>query len=189
MTALLLAVLLLSPARAETDAERRAAAAAALSRQGAVAPGAEDARGRADAAFTGTETVEGDDAVSAAGGPRRGRLRLARPAPGERERSEAPPQPAAGPAGGRLSTGLVLAGGAALGALQGFLSAGLIGAAAGGLLGLGAAWLYTKGHPAAAFGATAGGIIGTALGGPIGGLIGAVVGAGVGFLLGKLFGL
>ncbi|MDX6768871.1 MAG: hypothetical protein SF051_05015, partial [Elusimicrobiota bacterium] len=114
---------------------------------------------------------------------------LARADAAPRDRPEAPPEPAGAPASGRLSTGLVLAGGGALGALQGFLSAGLIGAAAGGLLGVGAAWLYTKGHPAAAFGATAGGIIGTALGGPIGGLIGAVVGAGVGFLLGKLFGL
>ena len=78
-----------------------------------------------------------------------------------------------------------MAGSAALGALQGWFSAGLLGAAAGAGLGLAAAWLFHKKDYGGAFGITAGAIIGTAFGGPIGGLIGAVVGGILGHFLGK----
>lgn len=182
-----MALLLACPAAAD-EARRRAAQAAALSTDAAVTGDPAAARDRAAAAFTGTETEPGG-AVDGRGVPTGGRMRLAAPAPWERDERPAPPGPEAGGMRRGLSTGLVLAGGAALGALQGFLSAGPVGALAGGVLGLGAAWLYTKGQPAAAFGATAGGIIGSFFGGPLGGLVGAGLGAVLGWGLGKLFGL
>lgn len=100
---------------------------------------------------------------------------------------DAPPPPAKDEPRSKLSGGLMMAGAAALGGLQGYLSAGLIGAAAGAGVGLAAAWLFKKKDYGGAFGMTAGAIIGTAFGGPIGGLIGAVVGGIVGHFLGKLF--
>lgn len=188
MVPLALAWLLLVPARAESDAQQRAEEAAALSRAAVQTGDSPGARARAAAAFEGE--LLPDDAATPAdkSGPRR-RLRLSSARERHPEARTAPPAPVGAPANKKLSKTLVMAGGGALGALQGFVSAGLVGAAAGGVLGLGAAWLYTHGHHGAAFGATAGGIIGSALGGPIGGLIGAVVGAGLGFLAGKLFGL
>lgn len=188
MAPLALVLFLVLPAAAETDAEARAREAAALSRAAAAAPDPAAARARASAAFDG-EILPDDPTVSASENQRRKRLRLARAEELKRKPVATPPAPGGETPKSKLSNGLILGGGAALGALQGFFSAGLIGAAAGGVLGLGAAWLYTQGHHAAAFGATAGGIIGAAFGGPIGGLIGAVVGAGVGFLIGKLFGI
>ncbi|MDE2490089.1 MAG: hypothetical protein KGM24_04530, partial [Elusimicrobia bacterium] len=87
----------------------------------------------------------------------------------------------------KLSGDLVLGGAAALGGLQGWFSAGLVGAGAGALLGLGAAWLFQKKDYGGAFGATAGGIVGAALGGPLGGVVGAVLGGLLGHVLGRLF--
>lgn len=81
----------------------------------------------------------------------------------------------------------IYGGAAALGALQGGLAHGLVGALAGGALGLAAAYFYQKGDYGAAFGIMGGTIIGTALGGPIGGLIGAVVGGLLGHFIGKWF--
>jgi hypothetical protein len=98
-------------------------------------------------------------------------------------------QPASGPLDfmKRIPPWAVYAGSAVLGGVQGYLSAGLFGAAGGVILGLGAASLYQNGHHAAAFGWTLGGIVGGFLGGPIGALAGAVLGALVGHLVGSLF--
>lgn len=188
MRLLPLALLLLAPVDAADDARNRAVGAADLSVQASSAKGVETMRAGADAAFSGT-VIDGEDGAVFGRRSTSGRLRLARAKAGEPDPLRDPPRPLSAPGRSGVSTGLVLAGGAALGALQGFLSAGLIGAAAGGVLGFGAAWLYSKGHPAAAFGSTAGGIIGSAIGGPLGGLVGAVVGAGLGYLIGGLFGL
>jgi hypothetical protein len=108
--------------------------------------------------------------------------------PGPEERRVEPPMPVEKKEkSGKLATGLMMGGAAVLGGLQGWLSAGLVGAAAGAGLGLAAAWLFHKKDYGGAFGVTAGAIIGTAFGGPIGGLVGAVVGGVIGHFLGKLF--
>lgn len=177
---LLLSLLLCAvPARADS-AVRQANDAAAVPLSGDDAA-ARDAAGRSFDGNPASETVvTGRDA--------NGSPRLAKAAPVEKApRKEPPPAGGKQEGGGKLGTGLMMAGAALLGGMQGWFSAGLLGAAAGAGLGLAAAWLFHKKDYGGAFGVTAGAIIGTAFGGPIGGLIGAVVGGVIGHLLGKLF--
>lgn len=188
MAPLLCALLLAAvPARADTPAaQQRLDGAAAISQAGAGAPTDLQARDAAGAAFDGGapngDAVGADGRTIKKGIPLKPALAVAHPG------QDAPPPPAAEkPHGSKLSSGLMLAGAAFLGGLQGWFAAGLVGAAAGAALGLGAAWLFHKGDYGGAFGMTAGAIIGTALGGPVGGLVGAVVGGVVGHFLGKLF--
>lgn len=141
-------------------------------------------RERAARPFDGSPESE----TVVAGRDRTGAAVLARSSPVERApRKEPPPAGERGAGTSRLSTGLMMGGAALLGGMQGWFSAGLLGAAAGAGLGLAAAWLFHKKDYGGAFGVTAGAIIGTAFGGPIGGLIGAVVGGVIGHFLGKLF--
>ncbi|MDP3542815.1 MAG: hypothetical protein Q8T11_10165 [Elusimicrobiota bacterium] len=181
MLPLLLLSLLLcaAPARAE-NAESQARDAAVVPLSG------DDASVRESAARPFDGSPESETVV--AGRDRTGAAVLARSSPVERASKKEPPL--AGEQGARsskLSTGLMMGGAALLGGMQGWFSAGLLGAAAGAGLGLAAAWLFHKKDYGGAFGVTAGAIIGTALGGPIGGLIGAVVGGVIGHFLGKLF--
>lgn len=177
--ALALAVFLCPAARAH-DARSQAVDAAALPVSG------DDASVREGAArpFDGNPASE----TVVAGRDRTGAAVLAKSSPVERApKKEPPPAGEAGAGSSRLSTGLMMGGAALLGGMQGWFSAGLLGAAAGAGLGLAAAWLFHKKDYGGAFGVTAGAIIGTAFGGPIGGLIGAVVGGVIGHFLGKLF--
>lgn len=172
------------PARA-TDAKRQATDAAVLS-QGAATAG--DAAGASEAAAHSFDGNPAEDNTVVAPGVTRKAARLSKPAPGSLQAKVEPPLGVEKKSeGSKISTGLMLAGGAVLGGLQGWFAAGLLGAAAGAGLGLVAAWLYHKKDYGASFGMTAGAIIGTAFGGPIGGLIGAVVGGILGHFLGKLF--
>lgn len=155
-------------------------------RDAAVAPSGDEATVREGAG----RTFDGNDAsqTAVAGRDSRGRPLLAKSAPVERRAAAEPPSAGGKSEGGsKLGTGLILGGAAALGGLQGWFTAGLLGAAAGAGLGIAAAWLFHKKDYGGAFGVTAGAIVGTALGGPIGGLIGAVVGGLIGHFLGKLF--
>ena len=188
MAPLLRALLLLAvSASAETPAaKQRLDGAAAISQAGAVAPTDLQARDAAGAAFEGGapggDAVGADDRTVKKGIPLKPALSVAHAG------KDAPPPPAEEkPRAGKLSSGLMLGGAALLGGLQGWFAAGLVGAAAGAVLGLGAAWLFHKGDYGGAFGVTAGAIIGTALAGPLGGVVGAVVGGVVGHFLGKLF--
>ncbi|MCR4294221.1 MAG: hypothetical protein NUW21_01705 [Elusimicrobia bacterium] len=178
---LLLPLLLCSaPARAE-NAERQARDAAVVPLSG------DDASVRERAARPFDGSPESQTVV--AGRNRTGTAVLARSSPAERApRKEPPPIGGKDAGSSRLSSGLMMGGAALLGGLQGWFSAGLLGAAAGAGLGLAAAWLFHKKDYGGAFGVTAGAIVGTALGGPIGGLIGAVVGGVIGHFLGKIFG-
>ncbi len=97
------------------------------------------------------------------------------PAPGETKESKGPPK------------ALMYGGSAVLGGLQGFLTGGLFGAAAGAVLGLGSAYFFAKGDYGAAFGIAAGGVVGAIFGGPIGALIGGAIGGLLGHFIGKLF--
>lgn len=181
-----LAVLLgFAPAAAE-DA-RTQAGDAALQTEGASQAGDPDAAREAAARPFDANRAE-DNTVVAPGVTRRASP-LTKPRPDERRGKAEPPNPVEKKAesGSKVSSGLMMGGAAALGGLQGWLSAGLVGAAAGAGLGLAAAWLFHKKDYGGAFGVTAGAIIGTAFGGPIGGLIGAVVGGVIGHFLGKLF--
>jgi hypothetical protein len=179
--------LLLGPVPARAEGARQQAADAAVLSQGAAGTGDETTASEAAARpFDGN--VAADKTVVAPGVTRRA-VSLAKPVAGSTQAKVEPPLGVEQkPEGGKIATGLMLAGGAALGGLQGWFAAGLLGAAAGAGLGLAAAWLYHKKDYGAAFGLTAGAIIGTAFGGPIGGLIGAVVGGLIGHFLGKLFG-
>ncbi len=173
-----------SPARAG-DAKKQARDAALLS-NGAVEAG--DLTGSREAAARPFDGGVTSDQTVVAPGVTRKASPLARPVIGTREAKAEPPLGVEkNPDGSKLTSGLILGGAALLGGLQGWFSAGLIGAAAGAGLGLAAAWLFHKKDYGGAFGVTAGAIIGTALGGPIGGLIGAVVGGVIGHFLGKLF--
>ncbi len=152
----------------------------------AIAPSGDDAsvRDGAGRSFDGNAA----SVTSVVGRDSRGGARLAKAAPAERRAATEPPATGGKhEGGGKLGTGLMLGGAAALGGLQGWFAAGLVGAAAGAGLGLAAAWLFHKKDYGGAFGVTAGAIIGTAFGGPIGGLVGAVVGGIIGHFLGKLF--
>lgn len=180
--------LLLGPLPARAEGARRQADDAAVLSKGAAAAGDETSvREAASRPFDGGAA---EDTTVVAPGVTRKAARLAKPAAGSLSAKVEPPLAVEKkPDGeGKLSAGLKLGGAAALGALQGWLSAGLLGAVAGAGMGLAAAWLFHKGDYGGAFGITAGAIIGTALGGPIGGLIGAVVGGLIGHFLGKLFG-
>lgn len=177
--ALALAVLLCPAARAH-DARAQAQDAAAVPLSGDDA----SVRERAARPFDGSPESE----TVVAGRDRTGAAVLARSSPAERApKKEPPPIGEKGARSSKLSTGLMMGGAALLGGMQGWFSAGLLGAAAGAGLGLAAAWLFHKKDYGGAFGVTAGAIIGTAFGGPIGGLIGAVVGGVIGHFLGKLF--
>lgn len=181
MLPLLLLPLLLcaAPARAGT-AERQAQDAAVVPLSGDDA----SVRERAARPFDGSPESE----TVVAGRDRTGAAVLAKSSPVERApKREPPPIGEKGARSSQLSTGLMMGGAALLGGMQGWVSAGLLGAAAGAGLGLAAAWLFHKKDYGGAFGVTAGAIVGTALGGPIGGLIGAVVGGVIGHFLGKLF--
>lgn len=189
MAPLSAAVLLLASfAAGETPpSAQRLQDAAAMSQAAAGASDRAQAKDGASAAMDGN--APGDSAV-ADDGTRRVRkgIPLSKPVSLTVAGKDAPPPPSKDePKASKLSTGLMLGGAAALGGLQGFLSAGLVGAAAGVGVGLAAAWLFHKKDYGAAFGMTAGAIVGTFLGGPIGGLIGAAVGGLVGHFLGKLF--
>jgi hypothetical protein len=179
--------LLLGPVSARAaDARGQAGDAALLSGSAQQAPDETGAREAAARPFDGGNAA---DRTVVAPGVTRGAAPLAKPAAAGREaKVEPPPGVETKPEGGKLTTGLMLGGAALLGGLQGWFSAGLLGAAAGAGLGLAAAWLFHKKDYGGAFGVTAGAIIGTAFGGPIGGLIGAVVGGVIGHFLGKLFG-
>ena len=178
--ALALAALLLPASSRAGDARVQAQDAAVVPLSGDDAA-AREAAGRSFDGNPASETV-------VAGRDRSGAARLAKATPPERTaKKEPPPAGEKEPGGSKLSSGLMMGGAALLGGLQGWFSAGLLGAAAGAGLGLAAAWLFHKKDYGAAFGVTAGAVIGTALGGPIGGLIGAVVGGAIGHLLGKLF--
>lgn len=178
MLPLLLLLLCAAPARAD-NAERQARDAAVVPLSGDDA----SVRERAARAFDGSP----ESATVVAGRDRTGAAVLARSSPVERAPRQEPPPAGESRSGGKLTSGLVMGGAALLGGMQGWFSAGLLGAAAGAGLGLAAAWLFHKKDYGGAFGVTAGAIIGTAFGGPIGGLIGAAVGGLIGHLLGKLF--
>lgn len=187
MAPLLLLALLLGPAPVQAhDARNEARNAAALSDS---ADEEDDDDAARDAAARPFDANAAQDRTVVAPGVTRGAKPLARPGPASREPKVEPPLGVEKkPGKSKISSGLVMAGAAALGGLQGWFAAGLLGAAAGAGLGLAAAYLFHKKNYGAAFGVTAGAIIGTAFGGPIGGLIGAVVGGVVGHFLGKLFG-
>lgn len=179
--------LLLGPVSALAEDARRQAGDAAVLSAGAVQAG--DETGAREAAARPFDGAAAEDRTVVAPGVTRGAARLARPTPGSFSAKVEPPLGVEKKAeGGKLATGLMLGGAALLGGLQGWFSAGLLGAAAGAGLGLAAAWLFHKKDYGASFGVTAGAIIGTAFGGPIGGLIGAAVGGVIGHFLGKLFG-
>lgn len=177
----LLLALLLRPAPA------RAIEALPQARDAAAVPVAGDDASRRESAaapFDGNPASQ----TSVVGRDSTGAPVLAKTAP--RDRAARPEPPAAPEKEGgrsRLSAGLMLAGAGLLGGLQGWFSAGLLGAAAGAGLGLAAAWLFHKKDYGGAFGVTAGAIVGTAIAGPVGGLVGAVVGGLLGHFLGKLF--
>jgi len=176
--------LLLLPVSALAHDAKREAGEAALQSEGAA--GAGDPGATREAAARPFDGNPAEENVVVAPGVTRKAMRFAKP--GAEERRVEPPMPVEKKEkSGKLGTGLMMGGAAALGGLQGFLSAGIIGAAAGAGLGLAAAWLFHKKDYGGAFGVTAGAIIGTAFGGPIGGLIGAVVGGVIGHFLGKLF--
>ncbi len=179
--------LLLGPAPALAQGARQQADNAAVLSQGAVDTGDETTTREAAARpFDGS--LAEDNTVVAPGVTRKA-ARLSKPAPGSLQAKVEPPLgvETKHSSGSKLTSGLVMGGAALLGGLQGWFSAGIIGAAAGAGLGLAAAWLFHKKDYGGAFGVTAGAIIGTAFGGPIGGLIGAVVGGIIGHFLGKLF--
>lgn len=187
MAPLSLAVLLLASfAHGDETAATRLQGAAALSQAGANASDPAAARDTAGAALDGN--ARSADAVDGRGSIRKG-LPLQKPdlTAGATRAGADVPNPMSKEDPNKLSHGLILGGAAVLGGLQGWFSAGLVGAAAGAGLGLAAAWLFSKKDYGGAFGVTAGAIIGTAFGGPLGGLIGAAVGGIVGHFLGKLF--
>jgi len=183
---LLLAFLLCpSPALAE-DAKTQVKNASLLS--GSAAVTGDNAAAR-DAAARPFDANTSEDGTVVAPGQIRKAAPLAKADPGAREPKVEPPLGVeTKPGGSRITSGVIMAGAAALGGLQGWFAAGLLGAAAGAGLGLAAAWLFHKKDYGGAFGVTAGAIIGTAFGGPVGALIGAVVGGVIGHFLGKLFG-
>ena len=179
--------LLLGPVPARAEGARKQAADAAVLSQGAATAG--DATGAREAAAQSFDGNPAEDNTVVAPGVTRKAARLSKPAPGSLQAKVEPPlgvetKPSSG---SKLTSGIIMGGAALLGGLQGWFSAGILGAAAGAGLGLAAAWLFHKKDYGGAFGVTAGAIIGTALGGPIGGLIGAVVGGLIGHFLGKLF--
>lgn len=180
--------LLLCPVKAGAEDARQQANDAAYLSRGAAETGDETAT--RDAAARPFDGSRAEDNTVVAPGVTRKAARLAKPAAGSLQAKVEPPLSVEKKPDGesKLSAGLKLGGAAALGGLQGWLSAGLLGAVAGAGMGLAAAWLFHKGDYGGAFGITAGAIIGTAFGGPIGGLIGAVVGGLIGHFLGKLFG-
>lgn len=181
---LALAVLLCpAPARAG-DARSEVHDAAVLSAAGAAAPDENAAKERASEPFDGG--AESDTVVDGRGTTRPAE-RFSTPTAGALITKVEPPPAVEKKPGGGLSTKLQMAGGAIIGGLQGFFTAGLFGAIAGAGLGLAAAWLFHKGDYGASFGVTAGAIIGSALGGPIGAIIGAVLGGLIGHFLGKRF--
>lgn len=186
MAPLSAAVLLLaSLAHGDDGAARRLEGAAALSQAGANAGDPAAARDTAGAALDGNPPST--DAVDGRGSIKRG-LPLQKPSLAASTRAGSDvPLPMSKDDPNKLSHGLILGGAAVLGGLQGWFSAGLVGAAAGAGLGLAAAWLFSKKDYGGAFGVTAGAIIGTAFGGPLGGLVGAAIGGIVGHFLGKLF--
>lgn len=178
--------LLLGPLAARAaDAHHQAGDAAALSEAAAEAG---DLTGSREAAARPFDANRSEDNTVVAPGVTRKSVRLSKPT-GEKAAKVVVPAPVEKKKeeGSKLTSGLIMGGAAVLGGLQGWFSAGLLGAAAGAGLGLAAAWLFHKKDYGGAFGVTAGAIIGTAFGGPIGGLIGAVVGGIVGHFLGKLF--
>ncbi|MDD5304737.1 MAG: hypothetical protein PHS14_16705, partial [Elusimicrobia bacterium] len=165
---------------------RQADDAAVLSGGAAEAGDETTAREAAARPFDGSPA---EDKTVVAPGVTRPAARLAKPTASSLQAKIEPPLGVEKkPEDGKITTALILGGAAVLGGLQGWFSAGLLGAAAGAGLGLAAAWLFHKKDYGGAFGVTAGAIIGTAFGGPIGGLIGAVVGGLIGHFLGKLFG-
>lgn len=168
------------------DARRQAGDAADLSESASLTG---DASASREAAARPFDANRAEDNTVVAPGVTRKSVRLTKPGPDARRDKTVVPNPVEkkDDGGSKLTSGLVMGGAAALGGLQGWFSAGLLGAAAGAGLGLAAAWLFHKKDYGGAFGVTAGAIIGTAFGGPIGGLIGAVVGGIVGHFLGKLF--
>jgi len=171
---------------APAPSRQRLEDAAALSQAAAGAETPAQAKDAAAAALDGGPTH--GDAVADDGTRRiKKGIPLSKPTNLTVAGKDAPPPPSKDEPHSRLTAGLTMAGAALLGGMQGWFSAGLLGAAAGAGLGLAAAWLFHKKDYGGAFGVTAGAIIGTALGGPIGGLIGAVVGGLVGHFLGKLF--
>jgi len=89
---------------------------------------------------------------------------------------------------GGIPTWLHYGGAALLGGMQGFLTGGPLGAAAGAAMALAGAHYFKKGDYGASFGIMGGAIIGGAIGGPIGGLIGAAIGGLLGHFIGGLFG-
>lgn len=181
MAPLLLVLALLAPSASHAEDARRQARDAAL-----VSPSGSDSAIRDGAARPFDGNPDSDEEV--VGRDSTGAPRLAKAAKAERPpRAEPPLSDGGKKEGSKLSTGLMLGGAAALGGLQGWFAAGLVGAAAGAGLGLAAAWLFHKKDYGGAFGVTAGAIIGTAIAGPIGGLVGAVVGGLIGHFLGKLF--
>lgn len=186
MAPLLLLALLLCPAPAQAEDARNQAQNAAVLSDSADENDDDDAV--RDTAARPFDANAAQDRTVVAPGVTRGAKPLAKAGPGAREPKVEPPLGVEQKPKSKISSGLVMAGAAALGGLQGWFAAGLLGAAAGAGLGLAAAWLFHKKDYGAAFGVTAGAIIGTAFGGPIGGLIGAVVGGVVGHFLGKLFG-
>ena len=187
MAPLTVAVLLMAALAHGEDASTRARGAAIVGQAAVEASDAVQAKDAADVAFEGGALRS--DAVADDGKRvvKKG-IPLSRPGALAAAAKSAPPAPGRDqPTGGRLSTGLIMGGAGLLGGMQGFLTAGLLGAAAGAGLGLAAAWLFHKKDYGGAFGVTAGAIIGTALGGPLGAIVGAVVGGVVGHFLGKLF--
>lgn len=187
MAPLLLLALLLVPAPARAaDAKEQVRNAAAQSDE---ADDEDDDDAVSERAARPFDANAASDRTVVAPGVTRKASPLARSVVGAKEPKVEPPAVVEKkPSKSKISSGLVMAGAAALGGLQGWFAAGLLGAVAGAGLGLAAAYLFHKKNYGAAFGVTAGAIIGTAFGGPIGGVIGAVVGGVIGHFLGKLFG-
>ena len=156
---------------------------AALSQAAAGAFDAGQAKDAADAAFNGG-TTNGDSIPDGTNSIKKG-IPLTAATIGQSPGEDVPTPPSEEEKPKRLSSGLMLAGAAALGGLQGWFTAGAIGLAAGAGMGLAAAWLFHEKDYGGAFGVTAGAIVGAVFGGPIGSLIGAAVGGLVGHFLGK----
>lgn len=187
MASLCPAILLLAVFARADDASTHARDAAVLSQAAVQASDPAQAKDAAAAAFEGR--IPEENAVSDDGRRvvKKG-IPLSKPGAFAAFSKSAPPAPGADrPSEKKLTTGLVMGGAAVLGGLQGFLTAGLLGAAAGAALGLAAAWLFHKRDYGGAFGVTAGAVIGTALGGPLGAVVGAAIGGLIGHFLGKLF--
>ncbi|MBI3288635.1 MAG: hypothetical protein HYZ74_03855 [Elusimicrobia bacterium] len=147
-----LAIFLCATLAHSEDAKTQVRQAAGLSAAGAGAADDTGAKTAASRPFDGGN--EGGSVVDGRGTTRRANLVHYTPIePGTHPEPPAIEKKAESPG---ISNKLVMAGAAALGGLQGWFSAGLLGATSGAGLGLVAAWLFSKKDYGGAFGVMAG---------------------------------